>query len=160
LRSAYYNESSYLHLKILQEAMKYSDDVVNISSIRWLQDPLAEYKKNSDWEKFADIRSHIESLEVVSAAEADKVFGINFRCDLGIYHITENGGWKDDINKRKSFVDKILQKAADKSIMGIATEEGWKDCTLVVDALGNKYYMNTDAEKFKDIIEGREQEAR
>ena len=37
-----------LHLKILQEAIKHSDDVVNLSPIRWLQDPLAEYKKNSD----------------------------------------------------------------------------------------------------------------
>jgi len=129
-----------LHLKILQEAMKHSDDVVNISPIRWLQDPLAEYKKNSDWEKFANIRSHIESLEVVSAAEADKVFGINFRCDLGIYHITENGGWRDDINKRKSFVDKILQKAADKSIMDIATEEGWRGEYKGIFGIINSHY--------------------
>ena len=32
-----------LHLKILQEAMKHSNDVVNLSPIRWLQDPLADY---------------------------------------------------------------------------------------------------------------------
>ena len=41
-----------LHLKILQEAMKHGDEIVNLSPIRWLQDPLAEYKKNSDWFRF------------------------------------------------------------------------------------------------------------
>ena len=81
-----------LHLKILQEAMKHSDDVVNLSPIRWLQDPLAEYKKNSDWEKFADIRKRIETLDVVSAKEAQQFFDSGQYENLGIYHITENGG--------------------------------------------------------------------
>lgn len=81
-----------LHLKILQEAMKHSDDVVNLSPIRWLQDPLAEYKKNSDWKKFCDIRKKIESLDVVSATEAQRIFGSGQYENLGIYYITENGG--------------------------------------------------------------------
>ena len=34
-----------LHLKILREAMKHGDEIVNLSPIRWLQDPLAEYKQ-------------------------------------------------------------------------------------------------------------------
>ena len=78
-----------LHLKILQEAMKHSDDVVNLSPIRWLQDPLAEYKKASDWKKFENIRKHIENLDVVNGAEASKLFNITFG-DLGIYHITKD----------------------------------------------------------------------
>lgn len=32
-----------LHLKILNEAICYSDDVVNLSPIRWLQDPIADH---------------------------------------------------------------------------------------------------------------------
>lgn len=90
-----------LHLKILQEAMKHSDDIVNLSPIRWLQDPLAEYKKNSDFKKFEDIRKRIETLDVVSAAEANRFFGIEAFIDLGIYHITPQGGrdltnfWKE-----------------------------------------------------------------
>lgn len=35
-------------------------------------------------------------------------------------------------------------------------KRGWKDCTLVIDVLGNKYYMNTDVEESKALIEGRE----
>jgi predicted RNA methylase len=85
-----YNGS--LHLKILKEAMKHSNDIVNLSPIRWLQDPLAEYKKGSDWKTFENIRKHIESLDVVSAAEAQKLFGSGQYENLGIYHITDNGG--------------------------------------------------------------------
>lgn len=97
-----------LHLKILQEAIKHSNDVVNLSPIRWLQDPLAEYKKNSDWKKFEDIRKKIESLDVVSAAEARSLFGAIFTMDLGIYHITKNGGWKSPYNNK--IIDKVMLK--------------------------------------------------
>ena len=33
-----------LHLKILRQVMNKADEVVNLSPIRWLQDPLAEMK--------------------------------------------------------------------------------------------------------------------
>lgn len=82
-----------LYLKIIREMMKYSNDNVVLSPIRWLQDPLAEYKRNSDWKKFEDIRSHIESLDVVPMKEASNMFGALFNTDLGIYHITNKGGF-------------------------------------------------------------------
>ena len=90
-----------LHLKILHETMKYSNDIISISPIRWLQDPLAEYKKNSDWFRFEDIRKRIESLDVISGGEANKLFGIDAFIDLGIYHVTPKHGidltnfWKE-----------------------------------------------------------------
>ena len=92
-----------LHLKILSHLInEYPEaEIVNLSPIRWLQDPLAEYKKNSDWKKFCDIRKRIETLDVVSAAEANKLFGIGAFIDLGIYRVTPNGGidltnfWKE-----------------------------------------------------------------
>ena len=54
-----------LHLKILNEAINNSDDIVNLSPIRWLQDPLAEYKRNSDFKKYKEIRERIESIEII-----------------------------------------------------------------------------------------------
>ena len=80
-----------LHLKILQEAMKHSDDVVNLSPIRWLQDPLAEYKKNSDWFRFEDIRKKIENIEEVCATEAQRLFGSAQYENLGIYTLGKGG---------------------------------------------------------------------
>lgn len=114
-----------LHLKILREAMKHGDEIINLSPIRWLQDPLAEYKHNSDFKKFEDVRARIESLDVVSCEESNKLFGISWS-DLGIYKVTSDGGWKNNLNKVSPFAQKIIAKAAVKSIMDISTEEGWR----------------------------------
>ena len=116
-----------LHLKILQEAMKHSDDVVNLSPIRWLQDPLAEYKKNSDWKKFEDIRKRIETLDVVPMKDACDEFGVPFMMDLGIYHITENGGF-DTSCFENSVINKVEEKLT-QTLSDVAEEnkiDGWR----------------------------------
>ena len=82
-----------LHLKILNEAINHSDDVVNLSPIRWLQDPLAEYKRNSDFKKFKEIRERIESIEIIYASDAQREFSIEIFSDLGVYHLTDKGGF-------------------------------------------------------------------
>lgn len=50
--------SKNLHLKILAKTIEHLKDenseCVNLSPIRWLQDPLAKYKKNSDLKRFKD----------------------------------------------------------------------------------------------------------
>ena len=113
--------SRNLHLKILSHLISLCPEaeVVNLSPIRWLQDPLAEYKRNSDWKKFYDIRSRIETLDVVSATEANNLFGI--QCgDLGIYHLAKGSNlWeaKVRIYLPKFIIEKILpykDKIADK----------------------------------------------
>ena len=91
--------SGNLHLKILREAMQHSDDIVNLSPIRWLEDPLAEYKRNTDFQKFADIRQHIESLDVTSAKKSSEMFNMLVSTDLGIYHIDKNIHQTDLRNK-------------------------------------------------------------
>ena len=116
-----------LHLKILSEAMKHSDDVVNLSPIRWLQDPLAEYKKNSDWKKFDSVRKGIETLDVVPMVEATQLFNsAAFSMDLGIYHITKSGGWTSCFNN--SIIDKVVEHS-DKTISDVISENedyGWR----------------------------------
>lgn len=84
-----------LHLKILRQVINKADEVVNLSPIRWLQDPLAEMKGNrADYGRFADIRSKITSLEVVDGKEAEKMFGIDLPFNLGIYYLTGEEMWK------------------------------------------------------------------
>ena len=89
-----------LHLKILSEAMKHSTDVVNLSPIRWLQDPLAEYKQGTDFKRYEDIRKRIASIEEVSGEEAIKLFGAAFYSSLGIYRIDgkEHEAFKYEFN--------------------------------------------------------------
>ena len=102
--------SGNLHLKILSHLInEYPEaEVVNLSPIRWLQDPLAEYKKNTDWFRFEGIRAHISSLEVVPAKKANNLFGIEMT-DLGIYHLTKEGGFDCKILwDHNSILEKVL----------------------------------------------------
>ena len=97
-----------LHLKILNEAINHSDDIVNLSPIRWLQDPLAEYKRNSDWKKFDNVRNHIESIEVIKVTDAESLFNIGLPFNIGVYHLTKDGGWVNIFNK--PLLSKMVEK--------------------------------------------------
>ena len=104
-----YNGS--LHLKILEKVIPVADKVVNISPIRWLQDPLAKYKKNSDYKKFEEsISKKIESLDVIDSNNAQNIFKSAVFCiDLGIYTIG-NGGY--DYTCNNSIIDKVWNHVA------------------------------------------------
>ena len=101
-----------LHLKILNEAINHSDDIVNLSPIRWLQDPLAEYKRNSDFKKFKEIRERIESIEIIDTHTANILFNIMLLQPLGIYHVTSSGGYDTDHNE---WYQKIFSKIIDEN---------------------------------------------
>ena len=81
------------HLKILNNVVEEFPDaeIVNLSPIRWLQDPLAEYKKASDFKRFPKIRERIEDLDEMGSVEAEQLFGAAFSMDLGIYKLSKNG---------------------------------------------------------------------
>ena len=101
-----------LHLKILEKVIPIADKVVNISPVRWLQDPLAKYKKNSDYKKFENsISKKIESLDIISSDIASNIFGAAFNMNLGIYKIA-HGGY-DYTQFSNAIVDKILSKIPD-----------------------------------------------
>ena len=97
-----------LHLKILNEAINYADDIVNLSPIRWLQDPLAEYKRNSDFKKFTEIRERIESIEIIKVTDAESLFNIDLPYNIGVYRITKDGGWINTFNN--ALLSKMVEK--------------------------------------------------
>ena len=79
-----------LHLKILEKAISMLKDensvCVNLSPIRWLQDPLAKYKKGSDLKRFEEsVAKHIEQLNAIKSSEAQALFGVYFWNNLGVY---------------------------------------------------------------------------
>src|SRR5574344_988117 len=104
-----------LHLKILEAVIPVANKFVNISPVRWLQDPLAKYKKNSDYNKFEEsISKKIESLDVIDARLGNNLFQIANFGALGIYRIG-NGGYdyesvaKDYLGDAYSICNKALQ---------------------------------------------------
>jgi hypothetical protein len=99
--------SRNLHLKILESVIPIANKVVNISPVRWLQDPLAKYKKNSDYNKFEEsISKKIESLDVIDSNTASVLFNAVFGVNLGIYMIG-NGGYNYK-NCENNIIDRIL----------------------------------------------------
>ena len=101
-----------LHLKILEAVIPIADKVVNISPVRWLQDPLAKYKKNSDYKKFEEsISKKIESLDVIDSNTASVLFNAAFNMNLGIY-VIGSGGY-DYKSCENNIIDRILSSMPD-----------------------------------------------
>ena len=127
-----------LHLKILQEAMKHSDDVVNLSPIRWLQDPLAEYKKNTGGgDKGLDynlIKRHIESIDIIDSIIASNLFGSLQAADLGIYYVTKDGGFDFSVFSNP-LVKKIMDKSND-NILNHLDKHGSEYCVKIPHIFG------------------------
>lgn len=105
-----------LHLNILKTTLKYISSkgkIVNLSPIRWLQDPTAKYKKTSDYYRFEKtVSKYIRSLEIINTEDGEKLFGAAFNMNLGIYECDKIGGFN-----YKQFaiplLDKIISKTTD-----------------------------------------------
>ena len=87
-----------LHLKIVAEAITHLKDnsskCINLSPIRWLQDPHAQYKQRTDIHRFENsILKKLESLDIIDAKQCNNEFGIYLYANLGIY-VTSNGSVK------------------------------------------------------------------
>ena len=97
-----------LHLKILEAVIPHAEKVVNISPVRWLQDPFAPYSTRSDYCKFEDsISKKIESLDVIPAKDASQLFNAAFAMNLGIY-VCGIGGYEYQYND--PLITKIVEK--------------------------------------------------
>lgn len=97
--------SNNLHLKILRKAIKYSNEIVNLSPVRWLLDPLAEYKKYNDWHRFEDVRKRVCSLDTFTKKEIDDYFGIASEM-TGIYCLDDKGGYKPNHDFGKHIIER------------------------------------------------------
>ena len=103
-----------LHLKFLEKTIEVADKVVSIQPVRWLEDPLIQYKKSKklDYYKYEDsISKHIKSLEKIRAKDANKRFKIGFMTDCGIYVCDNEGGYDYVSSSNRLFVNKIMEKA-------------------------------------------------
>ena len=108
-----------LHLKILAEAIKHLKDnnsiCVNLSPVRWLQDPLARYKKNCDLKRFEEsVAKHIESLEVIDQTDSNNLFNIVFNAQLAIYKCSSAIFNKDLSTPKQKIVQSIARKIFSK----------------------------------------------
>ena len=102
-----------LHLKILAEAIKHLKDdksvCVNLSPVRWLQDPLAKYKKTSDLKRFEEsIAKHIENIDICNSAELTECFSACMTFGMGIYACVKNNGKYNYWQYKNQILDKVI----------------------------------------------------
>lgn len=81
-----------LHLEVLEATLRAAretnteSELVSIQPVRWLEDPLAEYKQGSDYKKYKDtIVDKISSLKLIDSDTCNSAFNITNRTDLGIF---------------------------------------------------------------------------
>ena len=131
-----------LHLKILSEAINHSNEIINLSPVRWLQDPLVDYKNQSDFKKFNHIVKRISNIEVINANKSNKLFNITIG-DLGIYYITDiNNQSTICLNSINPLAKKILNKVNNKSIMDISSKEGYRGSYNGIFGIINSHHSN------------------
>lgn len=124
-----------LHLKVLEQVIPTAETVINISPVRWLQDPFAKYMKSSDYNRFEDsISKKIESIDVIDAKTASTIFDASFIMNLGIY-VCGKGGYNYDMET--SLIKKIIEKTMKNSWAPFS----WKN-----------YFMNEPTMKHKPYI--------
>lgn len=120
-----------LHLKILAEAIKHLKDdgvCVNLSPVRWLQDPLAKYKKQCDLKRFEEsVTKHIKALDVVDKNISRELFNNGLNQDCGIYVCSHQGGF--DVSSAQNFlirrlIDRIVAQHRPK--IDVSEKDGWR----------------------------------
>ena len=116
-----------LHLKILTEILQHCETTVNISPCRWLEDPLAKYKKNSEFNKFENsVSKKIESIDIVPQEQANNLFDIE-HTDLAIYVLGQGGYDYNKLSQMDPIAYKIFSKCqTGKTMMDISTAEGYR----------------------------------
>ena len=124
-----------LHLKIINTVINHltEDGIASfIHPARWLEDPLAEYKKGSDKVKFKNIVDRLDDVKVIDSNNAQNVFNISIENDLMISkingHIVNNSiNLYNDIAKES--VDVILSYSKNHNLAQVDEEnkvDGWR----------------------------------
>lgn len=97
--------SGTTHLNILNfTLLHYNDSCINLSPIKWLQDPLASYKNKTEI-IFSNVKDQLSFLEKISAQTANTFFDAEIPIDLGIYTFTKKGGY---IFEKNSIIEKVI----------------------------------------------------
>lgn len=120
--------SRNLHLKILDECLNHLSEngvIINISPIRWLQDYFIDKKRSSDFYKFENVRDHIEALEKKDAQWSQEQFGNVLGTDLGIYTLSNRGGFNID-SLKDSIIIKVLNKQLSEPTLDRNKKDGWR----------------------------------
>lgn len=106
-----------LHLKILREAMKHSDDVVNLSPGNQMFAGMRLIKDHSEIKKHPGLVQHIQDVELIKPEVASRLFNAAFAGPLMLIHydLTKEGKDYKDFN----IIPKNLRSVFDKTVRAV-----------------------------------------
>ena len=143
-----------LHLKVLEEVIKHMNsesdwEIINLSPIRWLEDPLAYIEKSkgrqSDYIKFENsVSKYIKSIDKYTANEMANIFNNRLNVKLGLYTLTKTGGYNYYCGN--DLLDKIISKLPDSLDNHVITDKPMKYSIVVPMIVGG---AGGGAEKFE-----------
>ena len=84
-----------LHLKILNEAMKHSDEVVNLSPANQMFSGIRLIKDHATIKKCPELTKHIQDVDLIKPEEASALFGASFAGPLMLIHYDKSKEGKD-----------------------------------------------------------------
>ena len=121
---------SGIDLKILESmfSKNIADSFVWIAPIRWLQDPLAKYKKRTTFKSFLEkgICQKIQKFKIIKGINAYHIFNAQFNYDIGILLIDKNS---PDSDIYTSIFDNTFLKIFEKI---------YKHCNTIMDYVDEK----------------------
>ena len=153
-----------LHLKFLEKTIKIADNVVSIQPIRWLEDKVGRYKKNSAYNKYKEsIAKYIKDLEIITSEEAENKFSAAFIFNLGIYLCDKNGGYDIDKFTSNDIVNKVFEKMDDNINDHIEFSEPKNSIVVSLITGGNNgrnkvidlYFQNSDYNRYIYDVDGK-----
>ena len=124
-----------LHLKVIDSVIPRLENGgagCFIHPARWLEDPLAELKRNSDRIKFKGIVDRLEEVEIMDTITEEKVFGIIRNGDLMISKVrSQPTGKKIELygNKARECIDVIVPYSKTHNLEGhvdVNQVDGWR----------------------------------
>lgn len=132
-----------LHLTILENVLankKPHSTVISVQPVRWLEDPLAEYKQGTDYKKYkTSIVNKLSNIALIDVMTANNSFGITADQDLAIYTF---GHTANEVYIYSKIVKTILAKIKTKNLPACSKfiehekVDGWRCETFKVKSLG------------------------
>ena len=122
-----------LHLKIVEQSIPMLTDdgiLVNLSPIRWLQDPYALYlkDKSTDYFVFEKVRYSLVGLDSISPKDGRVMFDNTIRETLGLYVIRKDVANVWDNPYKSRLAERILSKGV-KTLSDVKTPDNKGDFT-------------------------------
>ena len=159
--------SKNLHLKIINTVINHltEDGVASfIHPARWLQDPLAEYKKGTDKVKFKNIVDRLDDVKIIDKKTANNRFNIINDSELMLSKIKAKPTGKNITGYNEiaqEAIDIILKYSLEQNLSNVDEKnkvDGWRCQILDISPIGrpnddsNRLISNDLFHRIKNVV--------